>query len=63
MQYLRQGSGPLYCGIRTELHVFLIFSFSFPSGQLMVKFPYGELSANLSHDIRQNLLRINAKID
>jgi len=29
----------------------------------MVKFPYNELSANLSCDIQHNLLRINVKND
>ena len=29
----------------------------------MVKFPYDELSSNLSYDIQQNLLRINVKND
>ena len=54
--------GTICSGLNVDVYFFLLFFFSFPSCQPMVKFPYDELSANLSYDIQQNLLRINVKM-
>ena len=62
MHYLFLPLGTIYGGRGVDVYFFLLFFFSFPSCQPMVKIPYDELSANLSYDIQQNLLRINVKM-